>query len=67
MSEADALPSYNDAKEIERRAKLAAQSSLSVDKPGKAPGKGMRFRLMRTKPRAARRMRRFNRKRPEFL
>lgn len=60
------LPSYNDAKELERRAKLVEQSPLSVDKPGaKLNTKGMRFRVMKPKP--VKKRRRFNPKRPEFL
>ncbi len=58
------LPAYNDAADIERRAKLVAQSALSVDKPGVPKNKGFRFRVMRTKPKAHRR--KWNPKRPEF-
>lgn len=62
------LPAYNDAAEIERRAKLAQQSALSVDKPAgpkqQQHRKGIRFRHMRTKRQTRRR---WNPKRPEFL
>lgn len=65
MSE-ETFPAYNDAKELERRAKMVSQSSLSVDKPGvQKNSKGFRFRVMKTKKTRTRR--RFNRKRPEFL
>lgn len=60
----DDLPAYNDPKELERRAKLVAQSPLSVDKPGVPKTKGFRFRVMKTKPTRSRR--RYNPKRPEF-
>lgn len=66
MTESEPLPSYNDAKEIERRAKMVSQSTLSVDKPGRNQSKGMRFRVMRTKPKARAR-KRWNPKRPDFL
>lgn len=66
MSEGEihSFPAYNDAKDIERRAKLVAQSPVSVDKPASPKNpKPMRFRNMRMK---TKRIRKRNPKRPEF-
>lgn len=65
--ESEPMPAYNDAKELERRAKMVAQSSVSVDKPGVAhkQSKGFRFRNMKVKP-TKRAHRRNWKKRPQF-
>lgn len=63
--EIHSFPAYNDAKDIERRAKMIAQSPLTVDKPAVAKHqKPIRFRNMRVK--SKRMKKRYNPKRPEF-
>lgn len=66
MTDYEPVPQYNDA-EAQRRAKLAEQSLVSVDKPAvsQKPTKPMRFRNMRVKKtRGRKRMR--DRRNPEF-
>lgn len=64
MTGFETLPQYNDA-ESERRAKLAAQSLVSVDKPGVA-AKPFRIRNMKVKPTRRKGRKARDRRNPEF-